>query len=82
MFCKRLHLCEVFLYTYVVLIVVIYNVCREAVDAENCGIGTQTSREDEEAGISEGEEARTSGNNINLWNFFKVRQRWQEEEIN
>ena len=60
----------------------IYNVCREATDAENCRIGTETSRESEEAGISESEEARTPGNNINRWNFFKGRQRWQEEAIN
>ena len=67
---------------YDVLIVLIYNVCREATDAENCRIGTETSRESEEAGISESEEARTPGNNINRWNFIEVRQRWQEEAIN
>ncbi|CAN7046056.1 unnamed protein product [Brassica oleracea var. botrytis] len=37
--------------------------------------------ESEEAGISESEEAGTSSHNFNCWNFFKVRQRWQEEEI-
>lgn len=53
----------------------------EATDAENCRVGTEISIISEELRISESDVSGTSCHKFNRRNFFKVRQRWEEEEI-